>query len=81
MPTDAKTKPQTEAIDRRFLELSQFTNARTASELARDKEIGDLREMANNLCWHIEGLPASEQQTKISLMASDICRRLNELLP
>lgn len=81
MPTDSKTKPQTETIDRLFLELSQFTNARTASELARDKEIGNLREMANNLCWHIEGLPASEKQTACSIMASDIHRRLNELLP
>lgn len=78
---NTKTKPQTEAIDRLFLELSQFTNARTTNELARDKEIGDLRVKANNLCWHIETLPASEKQTQISVLASDISRRLNELLP
>lgn len=31
------------------------------------------------LCWEIEKLPASEQQTKISVMASDLYHLLLEL--
>ena len=38
--------------------------------------------MANNqaleLCWEIEKLPASEQQTKISVMASKLRSRLDD---
>ena len=38
--------------------------------------------MANNqaleLCWEIEKLPASEQQTKISVMASNLRSRLDD---
>lgn len=33
---------------------------------------------ARELCWEIEKLPASEQQTKISQMASDLSRSLGE---
>lgn len=37
-----------------------------------------LRQEALELCWEIEKLPASEQQTKISVMASALRRRLVE---
>jgi hypothetical protein len=34
--------------------------------------MSDIRQKALELCWEIEKLPASEQQTKISIMASDL---------
>lgn len=30
------------------------------------------------LCWEIEKLPSSEQQTRLSIMASDLVRRIDE---
>lgn len=78
---DTKTKPETAAIDRLFLELSQFTNARTAAEVQRDEQISFIRGLSLELSYQIEKLPASEQQTSISIMAADITRRLNDLLP
>jgi hypothetical protein len=77
----ASSRPDTEAIDRLYLELSQFTTATTAKEIAYQKGIGEARSAAMNLCYAIEELPASEQQTKVSIQASDLVRQLNELLP
>lgn len=74
-------RPDTETIDRIFLELSQFTTATTAKEIAMQSGIGEARQAAMELCWEIEKLPASEQQTKVSIQASDLVRQLNELLP
>jgi len=71
----------TEAIDRLFLELSQFTKATTGRELALINRIGQARSAALNLCYLIEDLPASEQQTKVSLQASALAAFLNESLP
>lgn len=31
------------------------------------------------LCWEIEKLPASELQTKVSIMASELSREVNDL--
>ena len=36
----------------------------------------ELRQKSLELCWAIEELPASEQQTKISLMASELSSQL-----
>lgn len=42
--------------------------------------IEDLKEKALQLCYAIEDLPASEQQTKISIMASDLHGLLEKLV-
>jgi len=39
----------------------------------------DLIEQALNLCYEIEKLPASEQQTKVSIIASDLKRNIEIL--
>jgi len=42
--------------------------------------IEELKEKALQLCYAIEDLPASEQQTKISIMASDLHGLLEKLV-
>lgn len=88
MDKHLKQQPETEAIDRLFLELSQFTNATTARELALQKEIAKLheeigaaRQQALELSWKIEQLPAGGLQTEISIRSSALGTKLNELLP
>lgn len=81
MNTDNKPKPETETIDRLFLELSQFTNGRTRRELDRDIDIATVRNAVLELSWQIENLSASPQQTRASEMCAAIGKRLNELLP
>ena len=36
----------------------------------------EMKELATQLCYAIESLPASEEQTKVSIMASDLSQRL-----
>jgi len=81
MNTDTKPKPETETLDRLFVELSQFTTARTARELGTDKRIAEIRNATLELSWEIERMPASPAQTKISEMAASIGCGLNALLP
>lgn len=35
---------------------------------------------ALNLCWEIEKLPASERQTKVSMMAAELSRSIENML-
>ena len=72
---------ETETIDRLFLELSQVTKATTGRELELLKRISEARSAAINLCHMIEALPASGQQTEISLQAAKLVSFLNESLP
>lgn len=81
MSSSNQSAPETETIDRLFLELSQFSNARTRRELDRDIEIAAVRNSVLELSWQIENLPASHQQTRASEMCAAIGKRLNELLP
>lgn len=71
----------TETIDRLFLELSEITLATTRKEMNLIRGIGEARSAALDLCYEIEKLPASEQQTKVSVLASKLVSLLNELLP
>ena len=43
----------------------------------KDKEV--LRSIVMNLCWEIEKLPASEQQTKCSIIASELLSKVVDL--
>lgn len=43
--------------------------------------VGNARQAAIELCWQIEKLGASEEQTKCSVMASELHSKLNDLLP
>jgi len=44
-------------------------------DAVREKSV-DLAEQTLELCWAIEALPASEQQTKVSRMASDLLKTI-----
>ena len=73
--------PDTEVIDRLFLELSQFTRATTAKELKLINGIGEARQAAMELSWQIEKCGASPELTKASEMAAALGAKLNDLLP
>lgn len=48
-----------------------------AGEAERERDaLAALKEPALELCWEIEKLPASELQTKISIMASELFKKL-----
>lgn len=47
-----------------------------ASFLMDETKRDNLKKQTRDLCYEIEGLPASEQQTKISLMASKLLRSI-----
>jgi hypothetical protein len=72
---------QLDTINSLYLELSQVATATTAKEIKLHRGIGDARSAALNLCYEIENLPASEQQTKVSVLATALQKRLNDLLP
>lgn len=40
----------------------------------------EIKQKSSELCWAIEELPASEQQTKVSLMASELSRLVEGLV-
>lgn len=73
--------PDTDAIDRLFLELSQFTKATTGKELRLIKAIGEARSKAIELGQKIETLGASYELTEASAMCSDLVALLNDALP
>ena len=55
-----------------------------SSDLVRlltHRGIGDARSAALNLCYEIENLPNSQQQTKVIELAAALLQRLNDLLP
>ncbi len=49
-------------------------------EKIRKDIIKDTLQKSLELCWEIEKLPASELQTKVSLMASEIYQQLRKLV-
>ncbi len=73
--------PETESIDRLFLELSQFTKATTGKELKLIEAIGEARSKAMKLGQKIETLGCSYELTEASVMASDLVQLLNNALP
>lgn len=73
--------PDTEAIDRLFLELSQFTKATTGKELQMIKAIGEARSKAMELGRKIETLGCSYELSLASVMCSDLVQLLNNALP
>jgi len=59
-------------------EFIERTLLEAQDEIARLKEENYTNAMdALEMCWEIEKLPASEQQTKVSVMAASLHRRLN----
>ncbi|MEM1191518.1 MAG: hypothetical protein AAGI72_23505 [Pseudomonadota bacterium] len=52
----ATERPQTETLDRLYLEWSQFTGARNTREIELAREIENLRRLLNNwLAWFESG--------------------------
>jgi len=60
-----------------FLSSRKFFNNKLKLEKMMEEE---LTKKALELCYAIEELPASEQQTKIAVMASDLHGRLEKLV-
>ncbi len=56
-------------INKLYLELSQIATAKTELELELTCKIAEALQMALNLCWTIERVPASPEQTEISVAA------------
>jgi hypothetical protein len=50
------------------------------NHIALQNKISEARQAALELCWQIERLPASTEQTKCSIMASELGTKLNNLL-
>lgn len=63
--------PQTELIDRLFLELSQFTTAKTGREMRLEKELEELEKQEGE---YVDGVESGWIAACI-----DLRRRLNEL--
>ncbi len=72
--------PETESIDRLFLEL-RLAPLSTGKELKLIKAIGEARSKAMELARKIETLGASYELTEASVMASDLVQLLNNALP
>lgn len=74
--------PNTEAIDKLFLELSQFTQAATAKELKLSRAVVAARqiafELSRKLAKHPDDSPATAEAYAI---ASDLVTTLDDVMP
>lgn len=75
------TTPNTEAIDKLFLELSQFTQASTAKELELIRGVSEARATAMELYRQIQRCPGSPEWHHAFRLCSALTSRLDALMP
>ena len=72
---------QLETINKLYLELSQITTARNSKEITLLNGINQAKNAALEICYQIEKSGASEELTKLSVLASQLHNFLGSLLP